>query len=103
MPFERGNNANPGGKPKEKKFTDALRIAVSEEVTRKGAKTTKLRIIADGLVRAAMKGEGWAIQQVADRLEGKPAQAIIGGDDGDPAIRFERIVRTIVRPPDPNG
>lgn len=89
MPFQPGNRANPGGRPKEKRFTEALRLAIMQEVDEKddtgkptGQKTTKLRMIADRLVAEAMAGESWAIQQVSDRLDGKAAQAIVGDDDG---------------------
>jgi hypothetical protein len=34
----------------------------------------KLRRIAEKLVECAMKGEGWAISQVADRIDGRPKQ-----------------------------
>jgi len=74
MAFEKGNRANPGGRPKEKAFTDALRLAVNAEVESDGQKKKKLRVIAERLVAEAMAGESWAVQQVADRLDGKPAQ-----------------------------
>ncbi|MBP1091931.1 DUF5681 domain-containing protein [Bradyrhizobium diazoefficiens] len=99
MVFQPGNRANPGGRPKEKKFTEALRVALAEEIEKDGQKTTKLRVIADRLVTEAMAGESWAIQQVADRIEGKPPQAIVGGDEDDNPIRLEKIVREIVRAP----
>ena len=72
MAWEKGKSGNPQGRPKERPFTDALRIALSEEdpVT----KVRKLRSIADKLVDAAMAGDPWAIKEVMDRIEGKPAQ-----------------------------
>jgi hypothetical protein len=33
-----------------------------------------MRRIAEKLAECAMNGEGWAIFQVADRIDGKPAQ-----------------------------
>ncbi|MBM7483333.1 ribosomal protein L17 [Bradyrhizobium sp. USDA 3686] len=99
MPFEPGTSGNPGGRKKEKKFTNALNLALAEEIDKDGTKTTKLRIIADRLVTEAMSGESWAIQQVMDRIEGKPAQAIVGGDEDDAPIKIEKIVREIVRAP----
>lgn len=59
-----------GRPPKEKSFANMLRIAVSAP----GKNGTKLRDVAEKLVEAALAGESWAIQQVADRLDGKPAQ-----------------------------
>lgn len=97
MAFEKGKSGNPSGRPKEKVFTDALRVAVlrTDDDGR-----VHLHRIADRLVAAAMCGEGWAIQQVADRLDGKPAQAIIGGDEDDPAVKLlTRIERVIVDAP----
>lgn len=61
-----------GRPPKEKSFANMLRIAVMAE----GSNGPKLRDIAEKLVVCAMAGEPWAIQQVADRLDGKPEQAM---------------------------
>jgi hypothetical protein len=36
----------------------------------------KMRRIAEKLVECAMKGEGWAISQVADRIDGKATAEI---------------------------
>lgn len=104
MAFEKGQSGNPGGRPKEKAFADALRLAVNAEIEVEGEKKKKLRVIAERLVAEAMAGEGWAVQQVADRLDGKPAQAVVGGDDDDNPIKLlQRIERVIVNAPDPNG
>jgi hypothetical protein len=69
----------PGGRPpREKSFFNALSIALKEAngTTLDGAPNTKLRQIADKLVEAALSGESWAIREVADRVDGKPMQAI---------------------------
>lgn len=44
-----------------------------------------------------------AAQSLLDRGYGKPAQAIVGGDEDDPPIRYEKIERSIVRPADTDG
>ena len=104
MAFEKGQSGNPGGRPKEKAFADALRLAVNAEVEIEGEKKKKLRVIAERLVAEAMAGESWAVQQVADRLEGKPAQAVVGGDDDDNPIKLlHRIERVIVDTSDPDS
>lgn len=72
MPFQPGNKANPGGRPKEKAFADAVRLVVQQDDPKTGLK--KLRRLAEKLYEEAMKGEGWAMCQIADRLDGKPAQ-----------------------------
>jgi hypothetical protein len=71
MAWQKGQSGNPRGGPKDKAFADALRLAVNEEHE---PNKRKLRAIAEKLVEEALKGESWAIQQVADRLDGKPAQ-----------------------------
>lgn len=71
MAFQKGKSGNPGGGFKEKAFADAVRVAVNREAE-DGRK--KLHHLADKLVDFALSGEGWAMQQIADRLDGKPAQ-----------------------------
>lgn len=72
MPFQKGKSGNPGGVQKDKVFAEALRIAVNRKDDEGGVK--RLHRIAEKLVTCALNGESWAIQQVADRLDGKPAQ-----------------------------
>lgn len=77
------------GRPsKEKSFANMLNIAIKEAVD--GEEKTKLRAVADALVSKAMSGDVIAIKEVADRLDGKVPQALVGDDDEDP-IRFARI------------
>jgi hypothetical protein len=52
--------------------------------------------IARRVVRMALEGDFDAIEEIANRLDGKPPQAIVGDEDGDP-IRIARIERVIVR------
>lgn len=73
MPFEKGQSGNPKGRPKDKPFSDMLRIAIKEASAEGG---TKLRAVADVLVNEAIKGNVQAIKELADRLDGKPAQAL---------------------------
>ena len=63
----------PRGAWSDKQFRHALNLAVNEE-TAEGIK--KLRAIATKLVDCALEGQSWAIDQVASRLDGKPAQEI---------------------------
>lgn len=60
-----------GRPPKEKSFANMLNIAI-KEANEQG--TTKLREVADALVQKAISGDVQAIKEVADRLDGKPAQ-----------------------------
>lgn len=62
---------------KGKAWFDALR---KECVQRKA-----LEDIAKVVVDKALAGEVWAIQEIGNRLDGKPAQAVqLGGEDGGP-------------------
>jgi hypothetical protein len=71
MVFVPGKSGNPTGVQKDKQFEASLRL-VANRTEPDGIK--KLTRIAEKLVECALDGEGWAIQQVADRLDGKPAQ-----------------------------
>ena len=67
------------------------------------AKPGSLRYIARQLLNRAGE-ETAAAKEVGDRLDGKPAQAIIGGDEDDPAVKhIHEIRRTIVDPGNPNS
>lgn len=48
-----------------------------------------LRAIAQAALLKASGGDTPTINLVGDRLDGKPAQAIIGGDEDDPAIQVD--------------
>jgi hypothetical protein len=86
-------NAN-SGKRKDKLFHDAL---VLELKSREDDDKRGIRAIARKLVDIALEGEMQAIKEVADRLDGKPAQAIVGGDEDDNPLRHvHKIERLIV-------
>lgn len=80
-----------GRPPKEKSFANALRIAISEGTESGG---TRLREVADALVLKALTGDVAAIKEVADRLDGKVPQAVVGDNDHDPV---KLIVTGVVR------
>jgi hypothetical protein len=80
--------------PKEKSFANMLNIAINEANESGG---TKLRDVADALVKEAMAGNINAIKEIADRLDGK-VPTPIAGDDENPLNIVARIERVIVRP-----
>ena len=76
---------------KGKAYNDALRRALA----RAGGSVDKgLNKITDQLVKAAIEGEQWAIREVADRIDGKPAQTtVLQGDEEHPLVgRIERHI-----------
>lgn len=69
---------------KGKEWFDALR----KECVQKDA----LRKVAAVVVEKAIAGEQWAIQEVGNRFDGKPAQAVeVSGADGGPVETVSRI------------
>lgn len=96
--FEKGQSGNPGGRPKEKPWRDALTIAI------KDGDGLRLRRIADAVVTLAETGDMQAIKEIGDRLDGKPAQQTIvtGDEDGGAVNIIQRIERHIVDPKSSN-
>ncbi len=100
MPFAPGTSGNPGGRPKARPFRDALRM----ELLAAGEDHKALREIARNLIELAKKSDVAAlpaIGQIADRLDGKAQQAIVGGDEDDnPVSIVNRIELVGVRSTD---
>lgn len=92
MAFERGKSGNPGGRPKDKPFTDALRL----ELAAAGEDHKALRTIARKVIDRAGKGDLAAASFIADRLEGKPAVSIENGESGafETVSRIELVAAT---------
>lgn len=70
MAFKPGQSGNPGGRPATKPFLDALNRAIAQK------DGVQLRAIAEKLLSAAEAGEPWAVQLLADRLDGKARQEV---------------------------
>ncbi len=66
MAFEKGNQLAV----KSKLFDGALRRAIAQDDGK------RLRQAAEALLDAAAAGEPWAIDKLADRLDGKPGQTV---------------------------
>jgi hypothetical protein len=72
MAWTKGQSGNPKGRAAEKPFGDALRM----EIKAAGEDHQKLRAIARTLLEKAEAGDMQAINCLADRLDGKPQQAV---------------------------
>lgn len=59
---------------------------------------THLDAIALALVQSAKEGDTPAIKEIGDRLDGKVAQGIIGGDEDDNPIAVQLIQLRAVLP-----
>ena len=76
----------PVGSTNDRTWRSALVRAVNRRTGGKG-NPKKLDMIADKCADQAMNGESWAVREVGDRLDGKPAQAIaIKGDPDSPVV-----------------
>ena len=77
MAFKKGISGNPGGKSREKIFTDALRLELNRIDPNDKEKRKKVNRLAQKLVECAIEDkQAWAFNLIADRLEGKAAQQI---------------------------
>lgn len=72
-------NAN-SGRRQEKPFRDALRM----ELLAAGEDHKALRLIAKALISKAQDGDMQAVKELADRIDGKVPQALVGDDEHDP-------------------
>ena len=71
-------SGNPGGRPKKKPITEELeRLLIEEALNVKGR--TWPGFIAEALLRQARRGDVRAVAELANRIEGKPLQAISAG------------------------
>lgn len=101
MTFAPGQSGNPGGRPKRVKlWQDAIIRAVKR---RESEDPQALEKLADSLLRKVAEGDVSAIKEFGDRLDGRVAQAIIGGDEEDAPVKIETIRRIIVKPGHTDG
>lgn len=84
-------------------FADAVRVALMTYEATDVPQGQALRKIADTLVKGALEGNMTALQEIANRLDGKPAQQVmLTGEHGGP-VQLQTIERKIVDPANPNG
>lgn len=76
---------------KSRLFEQALHRAITQD------SGERIRKAAENLLDKAAEGEIWAVQMLADRLDGKPTQQVVGGGENG-EFELTKIVREIVRP-----
>lgn len=81
-------NPNPLGRKADKVIRDALLAALRQSPER-------LKKSAEAIWAKAMEGDIPAFKEIADRIDGKVAQAIIG-DDENPLTIISRIERIVI-------
>jgi hypothetical protein len=98
MTWQPGQSGNPEGGRKNKPFRDALMIEMKaiemgeETVAPKGSLRWNARQLLE-------KGDVPAIKEIADRLDGKVPQGLIGGDEDDNPI----VIRATIGGDAPNN
>ena len=86
---ERGGQPGNDNATKSKPFWATVTRAIAQEDGK------RLREAAEKLLTEAAAGEPWAIQMLADRLDGKPHQSVaVGNPDG--TNLFQEIQRVII-------
>jgi hypothetical protein len=83
MAFAPGQSGNPGGRSKESARIKALAASHAESAIKKLVKIMDESEDDKTVIAAA--------QALLDRGLGKPAQAIVGGDEEDSPIRIAKI------------
>lgn len=69
---------------KGKKWSGAIRRALNEYESETVKQGEALLEIAKGVVRDALAGDKDARAEIGNRLDGKPAQVVVGDKDEDP-------------------
>lgn len=73
--FKPGQSGNPAGRPKNKPSVTAL-LREAMETVRKGDTRATQEIFVERLIELALQGEGWAVKEVLERMDGKVSQKI---------------------------
>lgn len=83
--FQPGVSGNPGGRPKTKVWTEAIKRAVEKIDQLDPQQRPRLDLLAEALVAAGLAGDTVATKEIGDRLEGKVPQGLVGADGESPA------------------
>lgn len=85
---------NQNGK-KGRLWAEAIKRAVARKMG--GDLNHGLDKLAEKLIDAVESGDLQALKEFGDRMDGKPAQAIVGGDEGDNPVRTvsEIVIRAV--------
>lgn len=58
----------------DKIWAAAVKRAVHRRIENEEGKPQKIERLADQLVEFALEGNGWAVKEIGERLDGKPSQ-----------------------------
>ncbi len=89
MPFQKGNQLAGNSR----KWRTAINRALEKQS--KADQMDTLTNIAGKLIEAAENGDQWAIKELGDRVDGKPAQSMtLAGDENNPIKSIHEVVIT---------
>jgi len=94
--FKPGQSGNPGGRPRTAKLSEACRAKLASVVPGDATGRTYAEAIADTLAQRAVKGDLRAVEELANRAEGRPGPSV---SDTDANNRVKVIVVDMPRPP----
>lgn len=69
-------------------------MAIERALDKRGASDRRKALddLAERLLQACEAGEGWALKELGDRLDGKPAQTVVGDSTADPIQTSMRVL-----------
>jgi len=97
--FQPGRSPNPGGKPSTQPITELYRAQLEQLVDKDPLKRTYGQMLAEGQVRAAIRGDTGAAREITDRVQGRSVQPVeLTGSEGSPLnfklnIRFRDVTK----------
>lgn len=78
---------NAKGAKSDKLWRDAIMRAVKRRMSGEGDPQALDKLV-DKCVDMGLEGDMQAIKEIGDRLDGRPAQAIVGGDEDDTPVKI---------------
>ena len=93
----KGNKNGSRGRKATEALLRAIDVRDGLKEMPEGESYSVLVAMWDKQIEKALEGDGGAMNMVVERLEGKPKQALVGGDEDDNPIIHE-IRRRIVKP-----
>ena len=86
-------SGNPGGRPR-KPITEAYADMADQKYPGDPEGRTYAQLIAEGQCKAAIKGRTEAAREIADRLEGKAVQPVVGDNTAGMSVTLNiEVVR----------
>lgn len=82
---------------KAKVWRAAIQRALERRTASRADGKQAIDELADKLIDLVASGDLPALKEFGDRMDGKPPQAIIGGDEDDPPVTVKGVIE-LVRP-----